>query len=446
MKKKKVLVIVLVYLLIAGLTSCNQQLADSSQMENSVSINHTSPTKMDFSDAYNPDTDFDLPLEYSDTNFTYLTASQTGYYFLDGNFLYYMDKGTLDPVPLCKRPDCLHSKETDPYKRGNCEAYIYAERIFYDNGAVYALSNQTTQNGQSYQTNFILNKYAEDGTFLGTVYTFPGIPQCMIRHRGYLYYTCKPLKAQGDGDISGNFQLVQLSLNDKTERILYTAQLKEGTIDKLFASGKYLFFVEYGFDNSVQAENSYVQHFVSFNLQQDTYLTVNQHEDGIMNIPIVYEEASLLYNYWHYNYNDPRNKLVYQSDMDGDNEHDFHVFKYNSSRLQWDGTYFYEDNWPLVTNAQQESIRKITVYSKDFTELCEFDFTNVEGMDFSKYAIDHLRIADDYLFLKTYGPNQEGSYLLCIEKDQFSTGNVTPRIVYQLDEQYRNIGTITQNG
>ena len=40
-----------------------------------------------------------------------LTASNDGYYFINGLYLYFCDYVTMESVVLCYKPNCLHDKE-----------------------------------------------------------------------------------------------------------------------------------------------------------------------------------------------------------------------------------------------------------------------------------------------------------------------------------------------
>lgn len=421
-------------------TACNLQGSTSSVQPESGIIPNADPTR-DFSDEYKPETDFQYNLEYDDTGTNYITESEDGFYFIDGLYLYYMDKPSLQPVPLCKRADCLHDKETDAYKKSSCEAFVGndASSLFYYDNSIYILSTDTVKEGEDYKTKYILLKYAADGTLLGTIYTFQGIPCSVIRHRDYMYYSYQQMEESGDGETIGQCQIVEVSLKDQSERILYTDDLVNGMVDKLFACGKHLYAMRNGYDPkfyNLDSGEGYVTQAISFNLQTNQYEIIDPREDAVLSVPIVYQNTSLLYKFWYYDYQDQRNKSVFKSDLDGKNEEPFLTLSYNSSRIQWDGNYLYEDNWPLVLIAKQEPVRKVTVYNDEETRLLEFDFTNVEGKDFSEYAYNNLRISDDYIFTKTRGPGNEGNYILCVDKNQIQNGSVQPRVIFEKEEVY----------
>lgn len=430
-------------------TACNLQGPPlSSELSDSGLTLNADPTR-DFSDEYKPSTDFQLNLEYDDTGTNYITESEDGFYFIDGMYLYYMDKPSLEPIPLCKRADCLHDKETDIYKKSSCEAFMgnYAPSLFYYDKCVYVVSMETAQVNEKYTTKYILNKYASDGTFLETVYTFQDEPRSIIRHRDYMYYTYKLISESGSGTTTGQCQIVEVSLKDHSEKTLYTDDLVEGMLDKLFACGKHLYAMRYGYDPkayNIQTGEGYVTQALSFNLQTGTYEIIDPQEDAVLSVPTTYQNTSLLYSFWYYDYLDRRNKILYKTDLEGKNEEPFMTLSYDCGRVQWDGYYLYEDNWPLVLIAKQEPIRKVTVYDNANAKLLEFDFTDVDGKDFSEHANNNLRISDNFIFTKTRGPGNEGNYILCIDKKSIKDGTINPFIVFEKEEAYCNTEFITK--
>jgi len=74
-----------------------------------------------------------------------LAESESGYYLLSGEYLYYADKETMRPVILCGRPNCRHNEETSEDTGPLCHAFVHtgmasAYITFFD-GALYVLSD-----------------------------------------------------------------------------------------------------------------------------------------------------------------------------------------------------------------------------------------------------------------------------------------------------------------
>lgn len=65
-----------------------------------------------------------------------MTSCKEGYYFVSGDFLYFIDRKTLKTVPLCNKPDCEHT-----YQYSDCNAYLPLEQYLTDFGLYYYNSN-----------------------------------------------------------------------------------------------------------------------------------------------------------------------------------------------------------------------------------------------------------------------------------------------------------------
>lgn len=52
-----------------------------------------------------------------------MAEAPEGYYLRVSDFLYYIGKDTMEPVPLCSKPNCLHQQEQDPEKVGTAAPF-----------------------------------------------------------------------------------------------------------------------------------------------------------------------------------------------------------------------------------------------------------------------------------------------------------------------------------
>ena len=160
-------------------------------------------------------------------------------------------------------------------------------------------------------------------------------------------------------------------------------------------------------------------------------------------VPAIYDNALMYgYGYGNQDYYDVRTKDLYKADLDGKNEEKFFINKSPANRMQWDGSYLYADNRALVDISKIEKERVITVYDTQLKECDAISFENTvdapEGVNFSEINMDALRISDDYIFTKCSIPDNQGSYLICIDKKEIGTGNITPRIIWEKEAQYQN--------
>ena len=89
---------------------------------------------------------------YTQAGFRQFAESEDGYYFTmnvtGSSYIFYADKKTMKPVPLCEKPNCLHYKEEEEEKINLCSSRIqglgYEATIFYSNGKLYALQNYSS--------------------------------------------------------------------------------------------------------------------------------------------------------------------------------------------------------------------------------------------------------------------------------------------------------------
>lgn len=92
-------------------------------------------------DTYNAETDYPQTF-YRSSAGPFITPSDSGYYFIAGSFIYYMDKTDMKPIVLCGRPECKHDKETDPEKIWQCNGYLSgASFIQLYEGNIYTAGN-----------------------------------------------------------------------------------------------------------------------------------------------------------------------------------------------------------------------------------------------------------------------------------------------------------------
>ncbi len=90
MKKRTICLSVSIFLLI--LSGCGKDTLPDSYIEGS-----------DFQYMRQGDTDWEPQMQ----------RGEKGYYFRQGEFVYYLDDGTGLLLPLCNKVDCLHDREKD---------------------------------------------------------------------------------------------------------------------------------------------------------------------------------------------------------------------------------------------------------------------------------------------------------------------------------------------
>ena len=173
-----------------------------------------------------------------------MTESENGYYFtLTPNFRYifYADKETMEAVPLCGKPNCLHFKETDEDRRRLCNAYITGTveptSIFYNNGRLFV-----PEIGAGAKE-FIITEVALDGSSkkeifsLKDEYTDGGN---ILFHRGYFYAAVNTY----DENQNSVLRVWRYSLDHPNQKreLLYESRAEGGSIMDPKIHGNYLYF------------------------------------------------------------------------------------------------------------------------------------------------------------------------------------------------------------
>ena len=128
-----------------------------------------------------------------------IAAAEKGFYYIDANHLYYADFETMEPVPVCARPNCLHDRETDQERMRLCQSYIQglAPSLFYADGYLYTTVEEPGEkfNGEKAVIRSLV-RISAVGSERKTIYRFdrqPSGPQfgggnMMALHRGYCYW------------------------------------------------------------------------------------------------------------------------------------------------------------------------------------------------------------------------------------------------------------------
>ena len=166
---------------------------------------------------YDPAADWPYGVNTS-TYLVNFVPTGTGYYMMIGPYLFYMDAGAMEPVPVCNRPNCLHYDEPDPKKEGTCGAAIASVPTpklclsWYD-GKVYYIRSVETVNDPTYYWQDALVRTDPDGTNMEIVYRYDpaGSVGRFVLHRGVFYCTTEAI----DQEMRSETQLLALDLREK---------------------------------------------------------------------------------------------------------------------------------------------------------------------------------------------------------------------------------------
>ena len=118
-----------------------------------------------------------------------VAQSPDGYYFalvIHGeHYMFFTDKNTMQAVPLCGRPNCLHYEETDADKKELCNARYtaaqYEGAVYYYKGKLYVPASNLNE--------YVLYEFSLDGASRKELWKIDAMiyGNNLVFHRGYMY-------------------------------------------------------------------------------------------------------------------------------------------------------------------------------------------------------------------------------------------------------------------
>lgn len=182
-----------------------------------------------------------------------MVQTEDGYYFIAGEYLFFLDKDTGQTMPLCFKTDCLHNEETDDNKVAYCDALLGMDAGFmhflaYSQGRLYTICVDRNTAG----SNIIEMKPDGSDRKVLSSYPFPGSDDSstiMLMHRGVIYYGGSMVNMDGERHYGLN---AFSTVSDSEEPIqVYTGAYDKGWIQNVSAYQNYVFFKDcYNTDTS----------------------------------------------------------------------------------------------------------------------------------------------------------------------------------------------------
>lgn len=195
--------------------------------------------------------------------FSRQAEGEKGYYLLQGNYIYYIDKDSKNVIPLCSKADCLHNSESDEDKYSDCNAYVANNgmvQISYCNGYLYYI------NEDYINEEFVLYRLKEDGSSREVLKRWKdcAIKQWIV-HRDRLYYIEVDYSTGENGKTLEHYYIKSLSLKGNFQKIdsetIYTPDENLYVLDVSWpqAYGNHFYFQVLGYTtldaDSVTDEN-----------------------------------------------------------------------------------------------------------------------------------------------------------------------------------------------
>ena len=293
-----------------------------------------------------------------------MQKGEKGYYFRQDEFVYYLDEGTGEFLPLCAKADCLHDRETDPARRKSCNAYMhfaefssdFSQGMMYYDRYLYCL----TDKGFNEET--ILYRLSEDGAKKEQIYRWTGVGiEEWVIHRGVFYYAEHFYTYDEEGEMEEHYALKALNLTGAIKEPETIYALEEENVFYLgfnwFKSyGNYLYFIVSGGEDKGEGELSgyektFIYDIAGHEVKQLTYdgmpeeediMGVTFWQDRILFMPIIWDVDDMKGSYL-------RTGNVYIADPDGSNIEILMENVPTGYHLLSDGRYLYLTNSFMVT-------------------------------------------------------------------------------------------------
>ena len=360
-----------------------------------------------------------------------MTESPDGYYFMEGNTIFYMDKSSMEVVPLCNKPDCLHHLETDPKKVWKCNAYVptgLESYLFWWNGNLYTVV-MFDQNGNQLEHGSLL-KISPDGAQREYLCELTADPHWAIVHRGKFYYASSVF----DESLEPDYQVKAIDLNNpkQQEETIFHDHKDGGSIQRLLAYGNHLYInVDY-YDNGKSTTES---HEINILTKEDTIIDSDL-KDGKRQMVFGTFLDQKMYVYLMDSTEDgektsEEQRTIWSMDLDGNNRQKAFVMGNEDTY-----TYVYADQknlylfawWPFVYTPED---RFLSMIDQEGNELAKVDLSEIEGS-----RVTFSPGGENYLFLNSM-ENNETFYRYAVNKQELlKNGTAKPEKVSEVTIAY----------
>ncbi|KOR76063.1 hypothetical protein AM231_25810 [Paenibacillus solani] len=176
-----------------------------------------------------------------------MTDSEKGYYFVDKNLIYYMDKDSKNPVLLDNRPDhrCMNKPDSS-----NCYAYIqsgggsYPTFIQYYDSKLYVLESywDIKSKRSMFDDVWKISRMDPDGKNRKEFKRFDSKPNFVAIHRGYLYFSL----TSADKDNVQTTKVMRMQMEGKhKEEVIYEDTGPGANITDIVPYGQQLYIISW---------------------------------------------------------------------------------------------------------------------------------------------------------------------------------------------------------
>lgn len=257
---------------------------------------------VEYGEEYNLETDYQYSYDCSVLSWRDVQSDGKRQYIYKDNYIYYYDMNSQKFIPLCNKANCLHNKEKDDKKRGECNAYASEGDLDY--GEV----TNTCKNMQYYDGNIYyvrannLYRIKKDGSKKDKLLTLDEeLPiNHWIIHRGVFYYEIEPFFYGEDKDTQIYTKCILKSLNlsnkmkEKNSKIIFESN-EDNTSVGFGPITAYKDYLCFGYISNTKDFNYETNEEWLAEISPDTYLyNIKKNELSLIKVPEGYNESTIV--------------------------------------------------------------------------------------------------------------------------------------------------------
>ncbi|MGL4742101.1 MAG: hypothetical protein ACRC41_15080 [Sarcina sp.] len=338
---------------------------------------------------------------------SFITENEKGYYFVNGNYIYYTDKESMKPIVLCNKPNCLHEKQGDNSKVYECNAFVYFSNYNYIN--VYDDQIYLTSSFNSNKKDEVLElvQLSSDGEKRKPIIKFDSdFINSTIIDRGNIYYVNQKYK---EDKLTSTIEKINLS--DSKKEVIFTSSLTDGGIGGFTLNESKLYFYEYGNNDA----NEFNESDIILDLETMAMKSENINYEKLKS-PTLIDNGKSFYSYF-YGDKDERNSEIYTSDLDGSNEEILYNIPHNK--------FLTDDNYIYAFIDKTENAKgKLDIYDK------KGELLNSLELDFE--VLNQHKGNSEYMFFKN---NSDFCEIKYIDKSKIGTKDLKVETLISIESK-----------
>lgn len=361
---------------------------------------------------YNPETDYQYYL-HQDSSGQGITESEDGYYFINGSYLYYMDKISMEPILLDNNPnnDCPPSN-TESIPR-NCNAYLYNEKIHFEGTVIYYKGHlyvlhieERTDKDVFGSKQYVLVQMNKDGSNRKVIREFDTVPSPVIIHRDMIYFVDRT--QYQTNTVHQSILSIPLANPKQEPTTLYTVESADLTLNDIIAYGHYLYVTEMG-------PNMYRTVQYNLNTHEHELLYRDYENASITSI----QKDTLFFGLFSGDPTDEQSWENYSSNLNGQEIFKLPIKIPIVSRLLVDDRYYYLNPVSWYSKGEQfaQVEEAMIIYDANYKEIERVDMSMM-GMWAFAYPGN-----EQHMFFRTYDATYDYQSLYYLDKSTIGRGD-----------------------